>query len=154
MACWLYEGLILFALMMVAVMVQSLIASIGLPVLNHPIVLQLVTLTLSGAYLTFFWQRSGQTLPMKTWRIRVVEARGGRLPLRRAVVRYLLACLAWGLPLCIQITSWRLPLGELAVLQIGWVLVWALLSRFHPQRQFWHDVAAGTRLVEDRIHSG
>jgi hypothetical protein len=25
--------------------------------------------------------------------------------------------------------------------------VWALLSRFHPQRQFWHDALAGTRLV-------
>jgi hypothetical protein len=22
-----------------------------------------------------------------------------------------------------------------------------LLSRFHPERQFWHDVLAGTRLV-------
>ena len=29
----------------------------------------------------------------------------------------------------------------------NWVLVWALLSRFHPQRQFWHDAWAGTRLV-------
>jgi hypothetical protein len=28
-----------------------------------------------------------------------------------------------------------------------WVLIWALLSRFHPQRQFWHDAWAGTRLV-------
>jgi uncharacterized RDD family membrane protein YckC len=27
------------------------------------------------------------------------------------------------------------------------VLVWALLSRFHPQRQFLHDALAGTRLV-------
>jgi hypothetical protein len=26
--------------------------------------------------------------------------------------------------------------------------VWALLSRFHPQRQFWHDAWAGTRLVD------
>jgi hypothetical protein len=25
--------------------------------------------------------------------------------------------------------------------------VWALLSRFHPQQQFWHDALAGTRLV-------
>jgi hypothetical protein len=26
--------------------------------------------------------------------------------------------------------------------------VWAVLSRFHPQRQFWHDALAGTRLVD------
>ena len=28
------------------------------------------------------------------------------------------------------------------------VLFYALLSRFHPQRQFWHDAWAGTRLVD------
>jgi uncharacterized RDD family membrane protein YckC len=37
--------------------------------------------------------------------------------------------------------------GETFVIVTGWVLVWALLSRFHPQRQFWHDAFAGTRLV-------
>ena len=31
---------------------------------------------------------------------------------------------------------------------LGWVAVWALLSRFQPQRQFWHDVWAGTRLID------
>ena len=29
--------------------------------------------------------------------------------------------------------------AQIAVLVLGWVAVWALLSRFHPQRQFWHD---------------
>ena len=29
----------------------------------------------------------------------------------------------------------------------GWVAVWAILSRFHPRQQFWHDALAGTRLV-------
>ncbi|MNY83104.1 hypothetical protein D3C86_2256390 [compost metagenome] len=32
---------------------------------------------------------------------------------------------------------------------LGWIVVWALLSRLHPQRQFLHDVLAGTRLVHD-----
>ena len=40
--------------------------------------------------------------------------------------------------------------GEMAVLTFGWIAVWALLSRFHPQQQFWHDVLAGTRLVSTR----
>jgi hypothetical protein len=30
----------------------------------------------------------------------------------------------------------------------GWVAFWGLLSRLHPQRQFWHDAWAGTRLVD------
>jgi hypothetical protein len=33
------------------------------------------------------------------------------------------------------------------VLIFGWVIVWALLSRFHPERQFWHDAWSGTRLI-------
>jgi hypothetical protein len=37
--------------------------------------------------------------------------------------------------------------GEMLVVILGWVALWALLSRFHPQRQFWHDALAGTRLV-------
>ena len=45
------------------------------------------------------------------------------------------------------LAPFRLAAGEMAVLLIGWVLVWALLSRFHPERQFLHDALAGTRLV-------
>jgi uncharacterized RDD family membrane protein YckC len=33
------------------------------------------------------------------------------------------------------------------VLALGWVPIWAILARFHPDRQFWHDAIAGTRLV-------
>jgi hypothetical protein len=36
------------------------------------------------------------------------------------------------------------------MLTLGWVAVWALLSRIHPQRQFLHDVLAGTRLISVR----
>jgi uncharacterized RDD family membrane protein YckC len=39
------------------------------------------------------------------------------------------------------------PAVEVLVLLFGWVAIWAILSRFHPQRQFWHDAFAGTRLV-------
>ena len=38
--------------------------------------------------------------------------------------------------------------GEVSVLMTGWVLVWALLSRFQREQQFWHDVLAGTRLID------
>jgi len=30
---------------------------------------------------------------------------------------------------------------------IGWIAFWALMSYAHPQRQFWHDAAVGTRLI-------
>jgi hypothetical protein len=40
--------------------------------------------------------------------------------------------------------------GQVGLLTVIWVIVWALLSRFQAQKQFWHDVWAGTRLVTYR----
>ncbi|HON30343.1 MAG TPA: RDD family protein, partial [Ottowia sp.] len=42
----------------------------------------------------------------------------------------------------------QLPGGEITVLMFGWIVVWALLSRFHREQQFWHDAWAGTRLID------
>jgi hypothetical protein len=30
---------------------------------------------------------------------------------------------------------------------LAWVALWSAASLLHPQRQFWHDAAAGTRIV-------
>ena len=83
---------------------------------------------------------------MKTWHVRVVSATGQRLTQRRALLRYLLSWL-WFLPPLLFTLPFGLPPGEVGLLTFGWVIVWALLSRFHAQGQFWHDVWAGTRLV-------
>jgi hypothetical protein len=64
----------------------------------------------------------------------------------RALLRYLLSWL-WLLPPWPSWRPFRLSGGEVFGDRLGWVAVWALLSRFHPQRQFWHDALAGTRLV-------
>jgi len=78
-----------------------------------------------GAYFVTCWARGGQTLPMKTWRIRVVRWDGARVGVVRAVHRYLLAWLS------------------LAALGAGFV--WALFDR---DRQFLHDRLAGTAIVD------
>ena len=51
------------------------------------------------------------------------------------------------LPPLLAVAPFSLPAGEVAVIVFGWVAVWALASRLHPQQQFWHDALAGTRLV-------
>jgi uncharacterized RDD family membrane protein YckC len=80
-----------------------------------------------GAYFVTCWARSGQTLPMKTWRIRVVRFDGARLGAWRALHRYLLAWLS------------------LAALGAGFI--WALFDR---EKQFLHDRLAGTKIEEAR----
>ena len=76
-------------------------------------------------YFIWFWSNGGQTLAMKTWRIRLVTAEG--LPVRpaQALLRFLLC---WP----------SLVLGGVGI-------VWALIDR---DGQFLHDRIAGTRLVK------
>jgi len=77
-----------------------------------------------GVYFGWFWTRGGQTLPMRTWRLRLVGTDGAPVGRRRALYRYLFA--------------WP------SVLAGGLGLAWALVDR---DRQFLHDRLAGTRLV-------
>ena len=98
------------------------------------------------AYFTWFWSHGGQTLAMKTWRIRVVDARG--LPPRpgRALLRSLLAWLWFlpglGLALAFGAKDWMLVLVPAAD-----AVIWALAIYLDPQRQFLHDRLARTHLV-------
>jgi uncharacterized RDD family membrane protein YckC len=83
---------------------------------------------------------------MKTWRIQIVDSGGQKISRKTALKRYL-ASWIWFLP-PLAISS-ALGLGpiELTLLTLGWVALWSVLSRFHPQGQFWHDAVAGTRLI-------
>jgi uncharacterized RDD family membrane protein YckC len=107
--------------------------------------LQAFVFLVFGIYFTWFWHK-GQTLAMKTWNIRVVDSQGQALTQKRALLRYVLSWV-WFLPALTAMAPFQLSGGESFVLLTGWVLVWALLSRFQTDKQFWHDVWAGTRLV-------
>jgi uncharacterized RDD family membrane protein YckC len=88
--------------------------------------LQFYVLVVAGAYFVPFWASGGQTLAMKTWRIRLVLAGGGRPGVQVALRRYLLA------------------LFSLAMAGAGFL--WALVDR---EGQFLHDRLSGTRIVRD-----
>lgn len=75
-------------------------------------------------YFAWFWLHGGQTLAMKTWKIRVANADGGPVRPAQAVLRYMAAWFSLG------------------VAGIG--ILWALVDR---DGQFLHDRIAGTRLV-------
>ena len=88
-------------------------------------VLQAWVLAVAGAYFVWFWTHGGQTLPMKTWRLKVVRADGGAVTPWRALHRYALAALG--------------------LFAAGLGFLWALVDR---DRQFLHDRLAGTALVD------
>jgi uncharacterized RDD family membrane protein YckC len=98
-----------------------------------------------GLYFSWCWSK-GQTLAMRTWKIRVVDRAGGRPSQWRALFRYACSWL-WVLPPIAFIAPLKLSGLGMAAAIGGWMILWALLSMLHPQRQFWHDALAGTRLI-------
>ncbi len=144
MACWLYEGLLLFGVVFLAGYLFSSLSQTRHAMDNRH-ALQAFVFVVFGIYFVWFWSK-GQTLAMKTWNIRVVDVQGRALTQQRAIARYLL-CWLWFLPPLAASAIFKLPGLEAAVITLGWIAIWAILSRFHPEQQFWHDALAGTRLV-------
>jgi uncharacterized RDD family membrane protein YckC len=144
MACWLYEGMLMFGVVFIAGYLFGTLSQTRNAMDNRH-ALQAFLFVVFGIYFTWFWAK-GQTLAMKTWNIRVVDRAGHPISQPRALLRYVLSWL-WFLPPLAVVSPFALSGAETTVLVIGWVAVWAILARFHPQRQFWHDALAGTRLV-------
>lgn len=121
LACNLYEGLLLIAVLLVAAFPIAALTRYLSPELGITI-LRVYLFLIAGAYFAVFW-RKGQTLAMKTWRIRLVTTTGSVPSYSQLWLRYSLACL------------------NLVIFGIGW---WAAL--FRPDRQFLQDHFSGTRL--------
>ena len=93
------------------------------PALAHPL-FQLFLLGIGSACFIYCWTHGGQTLPMKTWHIRLVTQSGSAISLWTGIRRYSFALI--GIGFC------------------GLGLAWAL---FDGERQFLHDRLAGTKIV-------
>jgi len=145
MACWLYEGMLLFGVVFIAGYLFGTLSQTKNAMDNRH-ALQAFLFVVFGIYFVWLWSK-GQTLAMKTWHIRVLDRSGRPLTQRRALLRYLWSWL-WFLPPLVASWLFDLTGAEAFVIVIGWVAVWAILSRFHPRQQFWHDALAGTQLVD------
>jgi uncharacterized RDD family membrane protein YckC len=144
MAAWLYEGILLFGVVFISGYLFSTLSQTRNAMDNRH-GLQLFIFVIFGIYFVWFWSK-GQTLAMKTWHIRVVDVHGQPISQSRALFRYLISWI-WFLPPLAAVAPFGLSGAETAVIWLGWVACWALLSRFEPTGQFWHDVWARTRLI-------
>lgn len=118
-----YELLILVAVLFIASFVFHLVFRDTGSVFFRP-AFQLYLLLVAGIYFTWFWTHGGQTLPMQTWKLRVIGADGRQLYLKQALARYLFAVIG--------------------VFFLGCGIIWALFDR---DGLFLHDRLAGTRIV-------
>ena len=122
-AAMIYESLLVTAVIFVAALpFLYLVGNAETGWRRH--LFQLYLVAVLFAYFSVFWLRSGQTLAMKTWRIRLINPDGAALTLRQAALRF---SLAW-----------------FGLLLVGAGFWWALFDR---DRQFLHDRIVGTRLI-------
>ena len=139
-----YEGMLLFGVVFIAGYLFSTLSQTR-NALDNRHALQAFIFLVFGIYFVWFWSK-GQTLAMKTWNIRLVNLQGEAVSQKRALLRYVLAWV-WFLPPLLVLAPWEMNALETIVIVVGWIMVWAILSRFHPDGQFWHDAFAKTRLV-------
>ena len=124
----LYDGLLLLGvLMMATALFLPFTGGEAVDARQHPVLefaYRAMLLVLFVGFFGLFWTRSGQTLGMASWRIRV-EREDGTL-------------LGWG------DTLRRLAWALVSLLPLGLGLLWVL---FDPQRRAWHDRLSRTRVV-------
>jgi uncharacterized RDD family membrane protein YckC len=146
LACFLYEGVLLFGVVMTAGFLYGVVTQ-----QRHALAgtegLRAFLFVVLGTYFVGFWSHGGQTLAMQTWHVRLVGPEGQPVSRVRALVRYLL-CWLWFVPAlaALHLAGLHGVAPAFAAILAG-VLAYAALTRLHPDRQFWHDVVCGTRLV-------
>lgn len=152
MAAFIYEGVLLFGLLMVAGAIYSVSAGQvhALQGRTGMMATQFLALAL---YFIWFWTHGGQTLAMKTWQVRLVMPDGSPLRLWPACLRFLLSWL-WFMPAWLG--SWAAGWHQSKLLygaMLVWILIYTALTRLLPQQQFLHDVVCGTRVIDHRTEA-
>jgi uncharacterized RDD family membrane protein YckC len=143
-----YEGLLLLALMLIASFPFAGFKGATLTGVTHYL-FQVYLFAVAATYFTWFWRNGGQTLPMKTWRFRVITRDGTALDTRRALIRFVVALLFYG-PACAALVLLFFPTRiSPAITMWGFLPMVATLwwAKFDADRQFLHDRLVGTRLV-------
>ena len=84
-------------------------------------------LVISFGFYGWFWTHGGQTLGMKTWKIKLQQQNGQHVTWSLAVIRFITAMLSWS--------------------AAGLGFFWSL---FDPQRRTWHDIASNCVVIDLR----
>jgi len=146
-----YESLLLAAIMLITGFVALPLVTPGqadaltVPGLPQRVFLFCLVFSVLAAYFTWTWSAGRRTLPMKTWRLALVQAADGApLRPRSALMRYLATWIGPGLALAAYGALQPLGLGAHAAWLVGFNFLWAFVD---PGRQFLHDRIAGTQIV-------
>lgn len=101
-------------------------------------------------YFRYAWLRTGQTLPMKVWRLRVENTQGYPLTKRQAWIRFFWAVIFLVFIPSISYSLMRAlhfsPLIASTLTTLWYALPWGYAC-FDPDKQFLYDRLSGTQIV-------
>lgn len=124
-ACLMYELLTIVAIIFVSTGLFLIIAGDA----SHGVkrlFLQLFLWLVVGAYFIRCWIKTGQTLAMQAWKLRLIDEQSQLLTMQQAIVRYLLASLSMAF--------------------FGMGFLWAIVDK---KKQFLHDRLLKYKVVAD-----
>ncbi|MCK5120905.1 MAG: RDD family protein [Methylococcales bacterium] len=122
LAIIIYDALLLLAVLFLATAI-ALPFNNGEAFTNTEYLFPLYLLTISFLFYGWFWTHGGQTLGMKTWKVRIQTLDNQPLTWTDALKRFLLAIISWGL--------------------IGLGFLWKLIDK---KNYTWHDHLSKTTL--------
>ncbi|TAL88703.1 MAG: RDD family protein [Candidimonas sp.] len=145
-ACMMYEAVLLFGVIFLTdYLFDTLTQSHSGLMFRHG--RQAILFIAIGAYFVLCWRKQGQTLPMKTWNIRLVDRDGLTPPLPRLILRYILI---WPVPIVaamlIRAASHATSHSSTGLLIVAAPFTLFLWTWLDSDQQFLHDRLLGTRL--------
>jgi uncharacterized RDD family membrane protein YckC len=145
LATIIYESVLLFGIVFIAGYLFSTLTQQRNGLTHHNLLMAWLGIVLA-VYFVYFWTHGGQTLPMKTWRLKVVDAQGTPVSPARALLRFVFSWL-WVLPPLALHPAFGVSIPHTLIISAAWVVAWACAVFFDPNRQFLHDRLAGTRVI-------
>lgn len=125
LAAFVYDAFIVISLILLATLI-ALIINKGESFSNYQLLFLSYLFVVVGGFITWFWKRSGQTLGMLSWKIKLVDLSGSPVSWPHAWVRFMIA-----IP-----STWLFGIG----------MIWCL---FDSDKQSLHDRLCKTRVILD-----
>lgn len=122
-ACFIYETLVVAAILFASAFVYLWLFGEATHGLKR-YVFQFYLWSTVGVYFIWCWHKNGQTLAMKTWRLKLFNQHAQLLSFQLATLRYVLA--------------------TVSLLFLGLGFIWAVLDKEHL---YWHDRYLKNKLV-------
>jgi len=121
-----YDTLLLFSVLLLASAIVVLINQ-GQAVEQGSLLFTLYLLIMSFVFYGWFWTHGGQTLGMRSWKVKLHRNDHHAITWRQALLRFVTAIISW--------------------LAVGLGFSWLYLSN---TQQSWHDIASSTYLHYDK----